>query len=193
MYGDTHDFTNNSTNDNSIYIHNRCQGMIESYSRININSLRDLDALFSKENLTEVQAILREDPNMADFITLRKNYSAIITNGTAVLGFGHIGGIAGLPVMEGKGVLFKDLGNVNMIPICVEETDPDKVITLVRRYSPIFCSINLEDIKAPDCFKIERTCIELCRPVIFHDDQHGTAIICAAALINSLKLLKLQA
>lgn len=181
---DTHDYTSSTLKENSIYLHKRFSGMIESYPRINIKNLNDLNALFSEENLSEIASLLQEDPHLADILTIRKNYSSIITNGTAVLGLGDIGADAGLPVMEGKCILFKTFGRVNMMPICIKEKDPDQVIKLVKRLSPIFMSINLEDIKGPECFKIERTLRKICEPAIFHDDQHGTAIIVVAAFIN---------
>ena len=186
---DNYDYTHGKVKENSIYLHQRFRGVIETYSRINATNCRDVDKFFSKENLEEIQHIIKEDRRLADYLTIRKNYSGIITNGTAILGFGHIGSLAGMPVMEGKALLFKEFGGVNMMPICIKELNPDKVIELCQRFAPIFCSINLEDIKAPDCFKIERTLFKTCEPAIFHDDQHGTAIICVGALINSLKLL----
>lgn len=187
---DERDYSKHSNNDNSVYLHERYRGMIESQPKINITNLRDLDRILSCFALTNIQNKIKDDPEVADYLTLRHNYSAIVTNGTAVLGLGNIGGVSGMPVMEGKCVLFREFGGVNMIPICCELTDEDEVIMFVRRICPIFTSINLEDFKAPQCFKIEQDLAKICRPAIFHDDQHGTAIICVAALNNAAKVVK---
>ena len=110
--------------------------------------------------------------------------------GTAVLGFGNITPLGGLPVMEGKSVLFKELGGTDMVPICINVHDPPVMIDVIKKILPIFSAINLEDIKAPECFVTERALIAAYDFPVFHDDQHGTAIVSCAAMINSLKLLK---
>ena len=186
---DEFDFTNATLKDCSIYLHDRFKGMIETYPRLNITNLRDLDQILTYENLLVVQNKIKEDPRLADYLTIKRNYSAIITNGTAILGFGDIGPVAGMPVMEGKCILFKEFGRVNMMPMCIDEKDPEEVIKFVERVAPIFTSINLEDIKAPECFHIEQSLIKTLEPAIFHDDQHGTAIVVVGGLINSLKLV----
>lgn len=187
---DQHDYEMNNNTTNSIYIHKRFRGMIESYPKVKIGSIKEFESFATEERFRHISDKIRDDPELADYITVRKNYSAIITNGTAVLGYGNIGALAGYPVMEGKCILFKELGTVNMIPICIQETDPDKFIALVQKISPIFTSINLEDIKAPECFKIETELKNTCRPAVFHDDQHGTAIVVTAAILNYVRLTK---
>lgn len=186
---DTHDYEMNSNTTNAIYIHKRFRGMIESYPKVKIGSIKEFERFATEEKFNAICDKIKDDPELADFMTVRKNYSAIITNGTAILGYGNIGALAGYPVMEGKCILFKELGTVNMIPICLQETNPDKFIAMVQKISPIFTSINLEDIKAPDCFKIETELKKTCRPAIFHDDQHGTAIVVTAAILNYVKLV----
>lgn len=146
---DEHDYTRSTINENSIYLHERFRGMMEIKSNINITNLRDLDKILCPKQIERISAKIAEDPELADYLTIRRNYSAIITNGTAILGFGDIGGLAGMPVMEGKCVLFGEFGKVNMMPICTEEKDTAKFIAFVQRIAPIFTSINLEDIKAP--------------------------------------------
>lgn len=113
---------------------------------------------------------------------------AVVTNGTAVLGLGNIGAIAGKPVMEGKSCLFNKFAGVESVDICVDATDPDQFINCVKFLGPSFSGINLEDIKGPDCFYIERKLKELMKIPVFHDDQHGTAIVCLAGLINALEI-----
>ena len=114
---------------------------------------------------------------------------AVVTNGTAVLGLGDIGAGAGLPVMEGKSVLFKSFAGVDAFPICLDTKDPDKIVEAVKLMEPTFGGVNLEDIKAPECFYIEQKLKEICNIPIFHDDQHGTAIVTLAGLINALKVV----
>ena len=131
---------------------------------------------------------IAEDPAQAASLTSRANLVAVITNGTAVLGLGNIGPLASKPVMEGKGCLFKKFAGIDVFDIEVAETDPEKFIDIVAALEPTFGGINLEDIKAPECFTIERTLRQRMKIPVFHDDQHGTAIIVAAAVINGLKL-----
>ncbi len=131
---------------------------------------------------------IEKDPNLAAKYTARSNLVGVITNGTAVLGLGNIGALASKPVMEGKGVLFKKFAGIDVFDIEINETDPDKFIQIVESLEPTFGGINLEDIKAPECFKIEQELRKRMNIPVFHDDQHGTAIISAAALLNALKL-----
>jgi malic enzyme len=187
---DEHAYESYTNDENAIYIHERFKGMTQTYPKLKVGSIADFEKNFSSARLKELAGLLREDPELADMITVRKNYSAIITNGTAVLGLGDIGALAGMPVMEGKCVLFGNLGTINMMSLCIQEKNEDKFIAVVRRLSPIFTSINLEDIKAPQCFKIEETLKKQCRPAVFHDDQHGTAIVATAAMLNYAKLAK---
>lgn len=130
------------------------------------------------------------DPLAAYKYTARGNLVAVISNGTAVLGLGNIGALAGKPVMEGKGVLFKKFANIDVFDIEINETDPEKLVDIIASLEPTFGGINLEDIKAPECFYIEKKLRERCNIPVFHDDQHGTAIITAAAILNALRLIK---
>ena len=128
------------------------------------------------------------DPLASYKYTARGNLVAVISNGTAVLGLGNIGALAGKPVMEGKGVLFKKFAGIDVFDIEVNETDPDKLVEIIASLEPTFGGINLEDIKAPECFYIEKKLRERCNIPVFHDDQHGTAIITAAAVLNALRV-----
>ena len=132
---------------------------------------------------------IKDEPNEAATLTSRANLVAVITNGTAVLGLGDIGPLAGKPVMEGKACLFKKFAGIDVFDIEINETDPDKLVDIVASLEPTFGGINLEDIKAPECFFIERALRERMKIPVFHDDQHGTAIIAAAAVLNGLKLV----
>src|SRR4030095_2743518 len=126
---------------------------------------------------------IRDDPRQAALLTSRANLVAVITNGTAVLGLGDIGPLAGKPVMEGKACLFKKFAGIDVFDIEINETDPDKLVDIVASLEPTFGGINLEDIKAPECFFIERALRQRMKIPVFHDDQHGTAIIAAAAVL----------
>src|SRR3954468_15319835 len=129
---------------------------------------------------------IKDDPNEAATLTSRGNLVAVITNGSAVLGLGNIGALAGKPVMEGKGCLFKKFAGIDVFDIEMSETDPDKLVDAIAMLEPTFGGINLEDIKAPECFVVERKLRERMKIPVFHDDQHGTAIIVGAAVINAL-------
>jgi malate dehydrogenase (oxaloacetate-decarboxylating)(NADP+) len=128
------------------------------------------------------------NPDTARLHTSRQNLVAVVSNGTAILGLGNLGALASKPVMEGKGVLFKRFADVDVFDIELDTEDPKKIIDIVKTMEPTFGGINLEDIKAPECFEIEENLIELCNIPVFHDDQHGTAIICAAGLVNALEI-----
>src|SRR3954467_14983839 len=132
---------------------------------------------------------IKDDPNEAATLTSRSNLVAVITNGSAVLGLGNIGALAGKPVMEGKGCLFKKFAGIDVFDIEIDETDPDKLVEIVAALEPTFGGINLEDIKAPECFRIEQALRQRMRIPVFHDDQHGTAIVAAAALLNGLEVV----
>ena len=127
---------------------------------------------------------IQENPDLAARYTARANLVAVVTNGTAVLGLGNIGALAGKPVMEGKGCLFKKFAGIDVFDIEINEMDPDKVVEVIAALEPTFGGINLEDIKAPECFYIERKLRERMKIPVFHDDQHGTAIVAAAAVLN---------
>lgn len=152
-----------------------------------LDNQRDLSLAYSPGVAYACQAI-EEDPLQADFLTSRANLVAVISNGTAVLGLGNIGPLAGKPVMEGKGVLFKKFAGIDVFDLEIAENNPEKFIDIVASLEPTFGGINLEDIKAPECFEIERALRERMNIPVFHDDQHGTAIIAAAALINALRI-----
>ena len=149
---------------------------------------RDLSLAYSPGVAYACTAI-QENPDLAAKYTARGNLVAVITNGSAVLGLGNIGALAGKPVMEGKGCLFKKFAGIDVFDIEVGESDPDKIIEVVAALEPTFGGINLEDIKAPECFYIERKLRERMKIPVFHDDQHGTAIVAAAAVLNGLKIV----
>ena len=149
---------------------------------------RDLALAYSPGVAAACEAIVA-DPGEARSLTSRGNLVAVITNGTAVLGLGNIGPLAGKPVMEGKGCLFKKFGGIDVFDIEIAETDPEKLVDTIARLEPTFGGINLEDIKAPDCFYVERKLRERMKIPVFHDDQHGTAIVAGAAVLNGLKVV----
>ncbi|BAR60959.1 malate dehydrogenase (oxaloacetate-decarboxylating)(NADP+) [Bradyrhizobium diazoefficiens] len=150
---------------------------------------RDL-ALAYSPGVAEPCLVIAEDPLQADVLTARSNLVAVVTNGTAVLGLGNIGALAGKPVMEGKACLFKKFAGIDVFDIELAEENPDALVETIARMEPTFGGINLEDIKAPECFYIEKKLRERMKIPVFHDDQHGTAIIAAAAILNGLKLVK---
>src|SRR5690606_33168892 len=129
-------------------------------------------------------------PEDARRLTIKRNTVAVVTNGSAVLGLGDIGPLAALPVMEGKAALFKRFGGIDAFPICLDTTDVDEIVATVRAISPVFAGINLEDISAPRCFEVERRLREELDIPVFHDDQHGTAIVALAALTNALRVVE---
>src|SRR3954464_12882632 len=153
-----------------------------------LTNQRDLALAYSPGVAAACTAIA-DDPGEARSMTSRGNLVAVVTNGTAVLGLGNIGALAGKPVMEGKGCLFKKFAGIDVFDIELDEADPDKLIDTIARMEPTFGGINLEDIKAPECFYIERKLRERMKIPVFHDDQHGTAIIAAAAVLNGLKVI----
>ena len=180
----------NSIVDNAILLHLRYKGVIEQDRTFDVKDVNRLNELITWNNLKYISDLIKNDSNEIFLLTCKGNYGAVITNGTAILGYGDIGTLAGLPVMEGKCVLFKVLGGANFIPICIEEKNAKKFISIVQRISLSFSAINLEDIKSPECFEIERTLIENIPYPVFHDDQHGTAVVVLAGIINALKLTK---
>src|SRR5690349_18524535 len=149
---------------------------------------RDLALAYSPGVAAACEAIV-DDPTEAHGLTARGNLVAVITNGTAVLGLGDIGPLAGKPVMEGKGVLFQKFAGIDVFDIEIDERDPDKLVEIISSLEPTFGGINLEDIKAPECFIVERKLREKMNIPVFHDDQHGTAIIVGAAVINALEVV----
>jgi len=163
-------------------------GKIEVSATKSLITQRDL-ALAYTPGVAEVCLTLKDDPATARLYTVRGNLVAVVTNGTAVLGLGNIGPLAAKPVMEGKGVLFKKFAGINVFDIELAENDPDKLVDIIAALEPTFGGINLEDIKAPECFYIEKKLRERMKIPVFHDDQHGTAIIVGAAIVNGLRVV----
>ena len=162
-------------------------GKIEMATRIPLKTREDLSIAYMP-GVAEVCSSIAEDPSRALGLTMKRNMVAVITNGTAVLGLGDIGAAAGMPVMEGKAMLFKEFGNVDSYAICVDSKDPQEIIDICTALAPAFGGINLEDIGAPTCFEVEDRLKETLDIPVFHDDQHGTAVVTLAAFINALKL-----
>ena len=173
----------------SLRLHGEWKGKIEVVSRVPVKSKDDLSLAYTP-GVAEPCLAIQADINRSYDLTRRHNLCAVITDGTAVLGLGDIGPEAGMPVMEGKCVLFKSFGDVDAFPLCVKSKDVDEFVNTVALISGSFGGINLEDISAPRCFEIERRLKEKCDIPIFHDDQHGTAVVVGAALINALKIVK---
>ena len=169
--------------------HYEWNGKIEVISRTKVENAEDLSVAYTP-GVAEPCLEIEKDYNKSFELTRRANLIAVVTDGSAVLGLGNIGPEAGMPVMEGKCVLFKEFAGVDAFPICIRSNDVDEIVDTVYRISGSFGGINLEDISAPRCFEIERKLKEKCDIPVFHDDQHGTAICVAAAMINALKLVK---
>ena len=167
--------------------HSQWKGKIEVISRVPLKTRDDLSIAYTPGVAAPCLAI-EKDPDLSYEYTRRSNLVAVITDGTAVLGLGDIGPLAAMPVMEGKSALFKEFGDVDAIPICVASKDTEEIIKTVRLISGSFGGINLEDISAPRCFEIEQRLQQECDIPVFHDDQHGTAVVTLAAVINALKL-----
>lgn len=171
----------------ALEMHEKWQGKIEVISRAPINTREDLSTAYTP-GVAQPCLEIAKDPSLAYKYTRRGNLVAVITDGTAVLGLGDIGGLAGMPVMEGKCCLFKEFGGVDAFPLCVKSKDPDEIVRTIELISDSFGGINLEDISAPRCFEIEAKLKEKLDIPVFHDDQHGTAIVVGAALMNAVKL-----
>ncbi len=172
----------------SLKKHYEWNGKIEVISRTPINTREDLSLAYTP-GVAEACLVIKDDVNKSYELTRRNNLVAVITDGTAVLGLGDIGPEAGMPVMEGKCALFKEFADVDAFPLCVKSKDVDEIVKTIALISGSFGGINLEDIAAPRCFEIEERLKEVCDIPVFHDDQHGTAIVVAAALINALKVV----
>lgn len=172
----------------SLQKHYEWGGKIEVISRAPINTREDLSLAYTP-GVAEPCLEIQKDYNNSYDLTRRHNLVAVITDGTAVLGLGDIGPEAGMPVMEGKCALFKEFANVDAFPICIRSKDVDELVRTIYLISGSFGGINLEDISAPRCFEVERKLKEICDIPVFHDDQHGTAIVVAAAFINALKVV----
>ena len=167
--------------------HAEWAGKIEVVSRAKVENVDDLSIAYTP-GVAEPCLAIKENPELSYTLTRRHNMVAVITDGSAVLGLGNIGPVAGMPVMEGKCVLFKEFGNVDAFPICVDSQDVDEFVNAVALISKSFGGINLEDIGAPRCFEIEQKLKERCDIPVFHDDQHGTAVVVLSGIRNALKL-----
>ena len=169
--------------------HYEWHGKIEVVSRAKIRTSEDLSLAYTP-GVAEPCLVIQDDVNQSYALTRRSNLVAVVTDGSAVLGLGDIGPEAGMPVMEGKCVLFKEFADVDAIPLCIKTQSVDEIVETIYNISGSFGGINLEDIAAPRCFEIERKLKKRCDIPVFHDDQHGTAIVVAAALLNALKVVK---
>ncbi|WP_243387585.1 NAD(P)-dependent malic enzyme [Bacillus kexueae] len=177
-----------SLNERALELHRSLGGKLETISKQPIRSIEDLSLLYSPGVAAPCREIHENERVMYDY-TMKKNTVAVVTNGSAVLGLGNIGAAASLPVMEGKALLLKEFAGLNAVPICINTDDPEKIIETVKLIHSSYGGINLEDIKAPECFYIEERLKEELPIPVFHDDQHGTAIVTIAALLNGLKLV----
>ncbi|WP_455437301.1 NAD(P)-dependent malic enzyme [Hungatella hathewayi] len=176
-----------TTNEKALLLHEEWNGKLETTSKAEVKSREDL-ALAYTPGVAEPCKVIAKDPEAAYKYTIKSNTIAVISDGSAVLGLGNIGPLAAMPVMEGKAVLFKEFGGVNAFPICLDTQDTEEIIKTVVNIAPAFGGINLEDISAPRCFEIEERLKELLPIPVFHDDQHGTAIVVLAGIINALKV-----
>ena len=176
-----------TNSEKALKLHEEWNGKLETVSKCAIKTREDL-ALAYTPGVAEPCKVIAEDKEAAYRYTIKANTVAIVSDGSAVLGLGNIGAHAALPVMEGKAVLFKEFGNVNAFPICLDTQDTEEIIKTVVNIAPAFGGINLEDISAPRCFEIEERLKQLLDIPVFHDDQHGTAIVVLAGIINGLKV-----
>jgi malate dehydrogenase (oxaloacetate-decarboxylating) len=178
-----------SYGEQSLKMHKEKKGKLEVISKIPVNTREDLSIAYTPGVAQPCVEISKDKDKVYDY-TIKANTVAIVSNGTAVLGLGNIGAEASIPVMEGKALLFKEFAGVDAFPICIDSEDPEEVIKTVKLISPVFGGINLEDIKAPECFYIEETLKRELNIPVFHDDQHGTAVVVLSGLYNALKLTK---
>lgn len=176
-----------TTNEKALVLHKEWAGKIETTAKCKVASKEDL-ALAYTPGVAEPCKVIAQDPEAVYEYTIKSNTVAVVSDGSAVLGLGNIGAKAAMPVMEGKAVLFKEFANVNAFPICLDTQDVDEIVETVVRIAPAFGGINLEDISAPRCIEIENRLKELLDIPVFHDDQHGTAIVVLAGVINAMKV-----
>ena len=176
-----------TTNEKALLLHEKWNGKLETISKAEVKSREDL-ALAYTPGVAEPCKVIAAEPEAAYKYTIKSNTIAVVSDGSAVLGLGNIGPLAAMPVMEGKAVLFKEFGGVNAFPICLDTQDTEEIIKTVVNIAPAFGGINLEDISAPRCFEIEERLKELLPIPVSHDDQHGTAIVVLAGIINALKV-----
>ncbi|MCK8827379.1 NAD-dependent malic enzyme [Natroniella acetigena] len=174
--------------EDALKLHQKNQGKLKVNTKVEVNDEDDLSLAYSPGVAEPCLKINKDEEKIYEY-TNKSNFVAVVSNGSAVLGLGDIGAKASMPVMEGKAVLFKEFGAVDAFPICIDETDPDALIKAVKQIAPTFGGINLEDIKGPECFYIEQRLKEELDIPVFHDDQHGTAIITLAGLLNALKIV----
>ena len=177
-----------TTNEKALLMHEKWNGKLETVSKTPVKTREDL-AIAYTPGVAEPCKVIAQDKEAAYKYTMKANTVAIVSDGSAVLGLGNIGPYAAMPVMEGKAVLFKEFGNVNAVPICLDTQDTEEIIKAVTYLAPGFGGINLEDISAPRCFEIEERLKEILDIPVFHDDQHGTAIVVLAGVINALKVV----
>ena len=176
-----------TNSEKALQMHETWNGKIETTAKSHVNSREDL-AIAYTPGVAEPCKVIAKNPDAAYKYTIKANTIAVVSDGSAVLGLGNIGAKAAMPVMEGKAVLFKEFGGVNAVPICLDTQDTEEIIRTVINIAPAFGGINLEDISAPRCFEIEERLKELLDIPVFHDDQHGTAIVVLAGIINALKV-----
>ena len=177
-----------TTNEKALLMHEKWNGKLETVSKTPVKTREDL-AIAYTPGVAESCKVIAQDKEAAYKYTMKANTVAVVSDGSAVLGLGNIGPYAAMPVMEGKAVLFKEFGNVNAVPICLDTQDTEEIIKAVTYLAPGFGGINLEDISAPRCFEIEERLKEILDIPVFHDDQHGTAIVVLAGVINALKVV----
>ena len=176
-----------TNSEKALKMHEEWHGKIETCAKSHVNSREDL-AIAYTPGVAEPCKVIARNPEAAYTYTMKSNTVAVVSDGSAVLGLGNIGALAAMPVMEGKAVLFKEFGGVNAVPICLDTQDTEEIIKSVVNIAPAFGGINLEDISAPRCFEIEERLKELLDIPVFHDDQHGTAIVVLAGIINAMKV-----
>ncbi|MDE6168396.1 MAG: NAD-dependent malic enzyme, partial [Acetatifactor sp.] len=177
-----------TTSEKALMMHEKWNGKLETLSKAPVKSREDL-AIAYTPGVAEPCKVIARDPEAVYQYTMKANTVAVVSDGSAVLGLGNIGPRAAMPVMEGKAVLFREFGGINAVPICLDTQDTEEIIKAVTWLAPGFGGINLEDISAPRCFEIEERLKELLDIPVFHDDQHGTAIVVLAGIINSLKVV----
>ena len=180
-----------TTNEKALQLHKEWNGKLETVSKTPVKSREALSLAYTP-GVAEPCKVIAKDKEAAYQYTIKANTIAVISDGSAVLGLGNIGPYAAMPVMEGKAVLFKEFGNVNAVPICLDTQDTEEIIRTIVNIAPAFGGINLEDISAPRCFEIEERLKTLLDIPVFHDDQHGTAIVVLAGIINALKVVHKQ-
>lgn len=176
----------------SLRIHKELKGKLEVVSKVPVKNKDDLSVAYTPGVAEPCKVIAKDKAAVFDY-TIKSNYIAVVSDGTAVLGLGDIGPEAAMPVMEGKCVLFKEFGGVDSVPICLDTKDVDEIVNIVAKMAPSFGGFNLEDISGPRCFEIERRLKEIVDVPVFHDDQHGTAVVVLSGLINALKIVNKEA